>query len=221
MSDQKTAIITFAGHEMLLDAGRALYWPAHGLLIVSDLHFGKGTFLSRHGSPLPIHDTYDTLQRLSAVIARYQPQRVIALGDSFHDLRAYQSLTRQDRHDLHALIAGVSQWDWVLGNHDPQIEDDLPGDFHKVIEQDGVLFSHERDDSSVPQVIGHFHPKAMMRIGGRRVCGPSFMISQHLLIMPAFGSYTGGLDCADPAIAELMDDTPECRFIYNDKIWKL
>ena len=39
------------------------------------------------GTLLPPYDTRETLARLAAVIDRYEPARVIALGDSFHDDR--------------------------------------------------------------------------------------------------------------------------------------
>lgn len=221
MTDQLTTQIKFAGQYMQLDARRALWWQAQEMLIVSDLHFGKGSFLARHGSALPAHDTHDTLERLAVLIDHYRPQQLVCLGDSFHDVRAYKGLHQDDHRQLIALIRRVPLWHWILGNHDPLIEDDLPGQFHEILYTDNILLTHEPAPDDVPQMIGHYHPKANTRVGGRRVSGPCFMITEHKLIMPAFGSYTGGLDCADPAITAILQGTPECRFIYNNKLWKL
>ncbi len=215
-----TVEITFAGERLWLDPARALWWPAQDMLIVSDLHLGKGAFLRRHGSALPALDTHDTLLRLGQLIEQYRPQHLVCLGDSFHDRAAYQAMAAADRTQLSHLMARVLQWHWVLGNHDPVIERDLPGAFHNTLNIESLLLTHEPVQSAMPQIIGHFHPKHMMRLGGRSVSGPCFMISQALIIMPAFGSYTGGLDCADPMITSLMPGGAESHFIYNGKLWK-
>jgi metallophosphoesterase superfamily enzyme len=50
------------------------------------------------------------------------------------------------------------------------------------------------------EISGHFHPKATVRVHGRRVTGRCFVTDGARLIMPAFGAYAGGLDVFDPAI---------------------
>ena len=69
----------------MLDPAGALFWPATGLLAVSDLHLEKGSSYARRGQLLPPWDTHATLDRLTLLLRRYQPRLVIALGDSFHD----------------------------------------------------------------------------------------------------------------------------------------
>src|SRR5690242_15846123 len=70
---------------LLLDALGAAFWPAESTLIVSDLHFEKGSSFARKGQLLPPYDTMTTLARIADLFARHKPARVIALGDSFHD----------------------------------------------------------------------------------------------------------------------------------------
>ncbi|MFT5996774.1 MAG: hypothetical protein ACI9RV_002384, partial [Glaciecola sp.] len=50
--DHQVIPVKFAGHRMLLDAGGVLLWPQQDLLIFSDLHLEKGSFLSQFANPL-------------------------------------------------------------------------------------------------------------------------------------------------------------------------
>src|SRR5215212_2461308 len=77
--------ITLAGVQLFADPAGALYWPEERLLAVADLHLEKGSSFAGRGVLLPPYDTAATLERLGALIARYAPQRVVALGDNFHD----------------------------------------------------------------------------------------------------------------------------------------
>lgn len=83
-----------AGHAAICDPSGALYLEADRILIVSDLHFEKGSSFARRGMMLPPYDTASTLKALAASIARYQPACVISLGDSFHDGDAAARLAR-------------------------------------------------------------------------------------------------------------------------------
>ena len=46
--------IAVNGEMLLLDATGALYWPAMRMLILSDMHFEKGSSYARRGAMLPI-----------------------------------------------------------------------------------------------------------------------------------------------------------------------
>src|SRR3954462_12904199 len=79
------APIHIAGERLMLDPAGALVWPARRLLAVADLHFEKGSAFAATGRMLPPYDTRQTLQRLALVLRRWRPDRIVALGDSFHD----------------------------------------------------------------------------------------------------------------------------------------
>src|SRR6185437_13226980 len=89
--------LQLAGVAMLADFSGALIWEEQSLLVVSDLHLEKGSSFAARGVLLPPYDTAATLGRLAAVIARHDPRRVIALGDSFHDREAHTRLSAVDR----------------------------------------------------------------------------------------------------------------------------
>jgi hypothetical protein len=51
-----------------------------------------------------------------------------------------------------------------------------------------------------PEISGHFHPKMRVNLRGRHVSRRCFVTSPTKIIMPAFGSLTGGLDAHHPEI---------------------
>ena len=65
----------------------ALWWPDTRTLIVSDLHLEKGSSFAARGQMLPPYDTSATLAIVEALVRRLVPERVISLGDSFHEDR--------------------------------------------------------------------------------------------------------------------------------------
>ena len=112
------APIHLAGERLMLDPAGALFWPATGLLAVSDLHLEKGSSYARKGMLLPPWDTHATLDRLALLLRRYQPRIVVALGDSFHDADGAGRLPHGEQARLQAMTE-AHRFIWVLGNHDP------------------------------------------------------------------------------------------------------
>ena len=99
--------LAVAGVGLATDTAGALYWPEQRLLVVADLHLEKGSAFATRGVLLPPYDTAVTLARLAQLIARYAPQVVIALGDSFHDGRGPARLADTDRASLQGLQRGA------------------------------------------------------------------------------------------------------------------
>ena len=114
----RDGLINLAGVGVRFDASGVLHWPDEGLMVVSDLHFEKGSSFGVRGRFVPPYDTRKTLTGLAEVLGRLKPQRVIALGDSFHDEGAEARLVPADLERLAALVGSVD-WTWVAGNHDP------------------------------------------------------------------------------------------------------
>jgi len=178
----------------------AMWWAAAGLLVVSDLHLGKAERMARRtGALVPPYESAETLARLEALTTRLGPAHVLCLGDSFDDLHAARGLAPEIRARLATLMAG-RRWTWVLGNHDPGPVE-MGGACVAELRLGGLVLRHAAAPGETrPEVSGHYHPKAGLR-GLRR---PAFVTDGRRLILPAFGTYTGGLDAADPAIAGLM-----------------
>jgi DNA ligase-associated metallophosphoesterase len=191
---------TFAGQRLVARASGALWWPSRQWLIVADLHLGKSERMARRGGTLlPPYEIRATLDRLAAEIAALSPLTVVSLGDGFDDDAAAMAMP----DDLRALLWTLSDrrdWIWVRGNHDPQpILPHLPGRSLPVIETDLTL-RHEAGQG--PDVSAHFHP-CFHLAGQRHRC---FLIGREHVILPAFGAYTGGLICDDPALVALVPE---------------
>jgi DNA ligase-associated metallophosphoesterase len=198
------APIDLNGAELLADLSGAVAWPARRLLAVADLHLEKGSAFASRGRLLPPYDTVATLARLETCIEAHQPETVICLGDSFHDMHGAGRLGKLDAGRLRRLMNAVD-WIWIAGNHDPAPPDLLGGRVMIEYRLGPLVFRHIADRGPVAgEVSGHFHPKAGFSWRGRHVGGRCFIGDARRLILPAFGAYAGGLDVRDPAIAGLF-----------------
>lgn len=198
------APIHLAGERLQLDPAGALHWPAQRLLVVADLHFEKGTAAAAKGQLVPPWDTGETLSRLTALLRKYGPRTLIALGDSFHDAKGAARLQPHDHAQLHS-IARETHIIWVLGNHDPTAPEGLPGDAVPEHRQGPLTFRHQATPGRVMgELSGHFHPKASIPVRGTTITRPCFVTDGYRILLPAIGAYTGGLDTRDPAIATLF-----------------
>lgn len=199
-----TAKFLVSGCSFEATATRALHWPDARLIVVSDLHLGKSERIARRsGQMLPPYETHDTLTRLRDVITYFNPKTVICLGDSFDDLQAEQNLDDGAVEQISMLMAD-RDWIWIEGNHDPG-PIDLGGRQLDAVQLGGIHFCHIATDAShTGEVSGHFHPKARIEMKGRAVTRPCFLFDDKRIIMPSFGTYTGGLYTTDPALTGLM-----------------
>jgi DNA ligase-associated metallophosphoesterase len=182
----------------------ALYWPSERLLAVSDLHIGKAERAARRGGPmLPPYEGIDTLLRLADDIAATDPRTVVCLGDSFDDAAAARALDEVTASHLTPLMAGRS-WIWIEGNHDPGPLD-LGGTHLGTLSVSGLVFRHIAQDGAEGEVSGHYHPKARLRTRARSITRRCFLLDRRRMILPAYGTYTGGLDCEGPELDGLME----------------
>ncbi len=194
---------TLSGATLVARGTGALYWPAQSLLCVSDLHLGKSERLARRGgSALPPYETQDTLQRLEEEISALSPKVVICLGDSFDDAAAADALDEPALLWLQRLQAG-RKWVWIEGNHDPGPVG-LGGTHLAELTESPLTFRHIAEAGGSGEISGHYHPKAAIaRTRGR--ARPCFLIDAARVIMPAFGTYTGGLRSQHAALSPLME----------------
>lgn len=185
----------------------ALWIESARTLIVSDLHLEKGSAFAKRGQMLPPYDTRACLTLLEALIEARAPERVVSLGDSFHDVDGAARMDDADRTRLTALTARCD-WVWILGNHDPEVPASLGGAMQSEIMVETLTLRHEpRAGANVGEIAGHLHPCAKVagRAGAvRRRC---FASDGERLVMPAFGAYTGGLNLCDEAFAPLFPNS--------------
>ncbi|MCB2137392.1 MAG: ligase-associated DNA damage response endonuclease PdeM [Rhodobacteraceae bacterium] len=201
---------TLSGVDLNALASGALFWRAERCLIVSDLHLGKSERMARRaGTLLPPYEVDETLGRLDADIASTGARTIICLGDSFDDLAASE-LDEPHALWLSRLMAG-RRWVWIEGNHDPGPVA-LGGEHLAEFTLGPLVFRHIARPDASGEVSGHYHPKARLA-GQARRC---FLIDNRRVIMPAYGTYTGGLLSEAPALATLME--PKALAVLTGKI---
>lgn len=189
-----------AGERLTALPSGALYVAQARTLVISDLHLGKSDRIARRGGGLiPPYENTETLQKLDSDITATMPETVICLGDSFDDLAGADALDDTHRATLARLQAG-RRWIWVEGNHDPGPVD-LGGTHLAEVTIGGIALRHIATPAR-PEVSGHYHPKLAIAGAGR--ARPCFVYDADRLILPAYGTYTGGLSALHPHLRKLF-----------------
>ena len=200
------APIHFHDERLMLDPAGAAFWPRTRTLIVSDLHLEKASAAASRGSLLPPYDTRATLEKLQRLIRHYRPEKIVALGDSFHDARGVERMSAADRTKLNAM-AQQTHFIWIAGNHDAA-PSSLTGESMAEWQEGPFVFRHQaeaRMTRAGTEISGHYHPKASVETRAQRISRPCFVSDGcGRLMLPAFGAYTGGLNVRDPAITRLF-----------------
>jgi DNA ligase-associated metallophosphoesterase len=209
---------SFAGETFEATPSGALYWRSQQALLVADLHLEKASWFARLGQFLPPYDSHATLSALADEVKRTAATRLYCLGDSFHDRFGCERLPSSARDLLTALTARLD-WTWIVGNHDPGFADHCGGRIADEVDIGGIILRHEAvRDEARPEISGHFHPKLRVSMSGRRVSRRCFVTSARKIIMPAFGSLTGGLDAHHPEILGSVGDHAAALVPVSDRL---
>ncbi len=172
-----------------IDARRALYFDALGILVVADLHWGYAEAHRAAGNLVPMWGDESIAQTLWQLIADYRPREMIWLGDSLHRVTgraAAENFLRQ----AEALGLSVQV---LPGNHDRGWR--LPK--QRTLTRENFLFHHgdqriDRSEGAI-EVIGHFHPAVSWYDGaGTRLRIPALVASAKRFILPAFSPWAAG-----------------------------
>ena len=208
--------IKLAGIDMIPDLTGALYVPDYSALLVADLHFEKGSRRAHRGIHLPPYDTRSSLAALKTVIATYRPQRLISLGDSFHDTAAPDRLSADDLAAVRSLSDEMDVI-WITGNHDPALPAKLGGKVMDEVALGAVTLRHIPEPGARDEIAGHLHPVGIVTRRGRRLRRKCFASDGSRMIMPAFGAYTGGLNVKSDAFAGLFEDVKFSAWMLGRK----
>lgn len=209
---------SFASETFAATPSGALYWGAQAALLVADLHLEKASWFARLGQFLPPYDSHATLTALAGEVERTGATRLYCLGDSFHDRFGCERLPQAPR-DLLTSLTSRLDWTWIVGNHDPGFADHCGGRIADEVEIGGIILRHEAvRDEPRPEISGHFHPKLRVHLSGRRVSRRCFVMSPTKIIMPAFGSLTGGLDAHHPEILGSVGDQAAALVPVSDRL---
>lgn len=190
--------VTVADTPLLLLADKAIYWPDAQALLIADLHLGKAAAYRALGQPVPAGTTAHNLARLDALLARYACRWLIVLGDFLH--------ARQSRAP--ATMAALAAWraahpelriSLIRGNHDLSAGDPPAELGIEVVAEPYLVGPFALQHSPEPHpshhvLAGHVHPVFHLRGRGReRVRLACFCLDERVCLLPAFGSFTGGM----------------------------
>lgn len=186
-----------AGAELWLLADKAAYYPAERALLIADAHFGKAAAYRRLGQPVPHGTTDDNLRRLDLLLAAYDVQHLIFLGDFLHAPQSHAPATLSALagwRERHALLDITL----IRGNHDKRAGDP-PGYLRIDVVPEPLLLGpfalqHEPQPHADRHVLaGHVHPVyRLVGKGRQRLRLPCFYLQADVSLLPAFGAFTGG-----------------------------
>jgi len=210
--------LSFGGQDFRALAAGALWWPARAALLVADLHLEKASWFASRGQLLPPYDSMATLAELTTLVEATRAAEIWCLGDSFHDVGGCDRLPAAAQASLRALT-GSTRWTWITGNHDPIVADHCGGEVVEEAVVDGLVLRHEAEPGETrPELSGHFHPKLRVRVRGRQVARRCFVATPTKLVLPAFGSLTGGLDAGALAIRQAVGRGAEALIPLADRL---
>jgi DNA ligase-associated metallophosphoesterase len=188
--------IALCGEQMLLHPDKALVWPARKTLLIADPHFGKDDVFRRAGIALPRGPAIADLQRLTALVDANGCERLMVLGDFIHAathagddfLRAFRIWRSAHSQLVIEVVAGnhdrrenTEKWRTVAHWHD------------KAVVEPPFVFAHEPAGDPRGYVLaGHIHPAMHLTRVRRRMRVPVFWKRPDYLVLPSFGSFTGG-----------------------------
>lgn len=209
--------LLFARHRFAIVAPAALYWPARNALLVADLHLEKASFYARQGQMLPPYDSQATLAALADLVSDTGAATVFCLGDNYHDREGEARLEPEAAKRLVELTSALD-WIWITGNHDRDVAGLWGGSVVDEWTGENLALRHEATaDSRLPEISGHYHPKIRIAVRGRHVSRRCFVRGRHHLILPAFGSLTGGMAAQDSAIEACIGGPAEAIIGLKDK----
>jgi uncharacterized protein len=142
-------------------------------LLIADPHLGWEVKLQAKGIHIP-SQTIKILNKLTAIITEYKPDRLVILGDVKYTVISHEFGEWQDIPDffekLESLIGSISV---VRGNHDANLEPLLPEKVEflpatgAVVGDVGVFHGHKWPSPALlgckTLVMGHLHPVVVFR----------------------------------------------------------
>ncbi|MFM8734672.1 MAG: ligase-associated DNA damage response endonuclease PdeM [Pirellulales bacterium] len=188
--------------DIVLLPGRAAYLPAAATLLVADLHLGKAATFRKAGIPVPEGSAQADLARLERLVAETRARRLVILGDLFHARSGCTDAVFAEFAASRARLDGTEVL-LVIGNHDRAVGT-LPALLGidaclRTLDEPPFHFVHEpstglaEPDRTCFTVAGHLHPTIAIRSpGGDLIADRCFVAEEALLVLPAFGSFTGG-----------------------------
>ncbi len=173
----------------------AVFLTETATLIVADIHLGKSAAFRAKGLPIPEGDSARDLSRLLDLANKSHAAELVIAGDLFH---APTGVTPELEAALALFMTRLGMpLTLVVGNHDvkiPRFPAGLRSVPHLDLEE-RIRIVHDPAHASGDRlhIAGHWHPVVKIPDGKRTSLRlPCFLFRKNTLVVPAFGSFTGG-----------------------------
>ncbi|MDR6299625.1 ligase-associated DNA damage response endonuclease PdeM [Mesonia maritima] len=168
-----------------------VFWKAKKILLIADVHLGKVGHFRKYGSAIPANSIQKNFEKLTEVIKKDHPEKIIFLGDLFHSTLNYEwKLFQQWVKKQTAEIILIE------GNHDiisPLNYQELGIKTQKELILNNFLLTHHPEErEGYFTICGHLHPGFKLLGRGKQVLKlRCFYKTENQLVLPAFGEFTG------------------------------
>jgi metallophosphoesterase superfamily enzyme len=209
LADAAAQPLAVCGKPLIADNSGALYWPGQRTLVVADLQLDSAPDAvdssAANGHAQPPHATArQVLLRLAEVMDRYQPARVVVLGDGAHAGGAAASLAAEDLEVLRILQEDRA-WVWVADGHAAQALPQLGGSVCAELDVSGLtLRRRPAAGCATHEIAANMRPMARLSMYGYAIRRACFVGNGRRLVMPAFGASAGGRNVLDEAFRPLF-----------------
>ena len=183
--------ITIKNQNFTLHHFGAIYWEAKKVLLISDVHFGKVTHFRKHGLAIPNEAILENFNKLDDLLALFNPQKIIFLGDLFHstiniEWELFANWTQEIKQEI-ILVEG--NHDIIAKNKYSELNIEV---LTELVIDDFYLTHHPCEKATLFNFCGHIHPSVKLSgIGKQYLKIPCFFRKPNQLILPAFGEFTG------------------------------
>jgi hypothetical protein len=189
--------VLLSGKSLVADSTGALFWPAEHTLIVADLQLSRCSYLDGENVVLPPYDTESAFEKLEEALDRYDPGRVVALGNSFAGCGT-NGLSPHQRDWLLDMMEG-RDWYWVVGQDGGVPPDGIEGTVVPHIMLSGIKFRAEAVRAPIAnEIAGGLHPVAQISHYGYLTRGRCFVSNGMRLVLPSIGNYSAGTNVLSP-----------------------
>ena len=169
--------------------------------VLGDLHLGYESALEEEGMYIPRINTDSIRDALNDLLSKYEPKRVVLLGDIKHDFKRSKREARAEVVRIMDLLTEASEVVVIKGNHDNFLQNilsDIGLMAVDYVDMGGFRMEHGHVDSKVrPVIIGHEHPS--VRIPGAVSGGMKIHCFVHqkadgVIVLPPFSPFSAGND---------------------------
>ncbi|MGB3590589.1 MAG: ligase-associated DNA damage response endonuclease PdeM [Nonlabens sp.] len=169
----------------------ACYWVEQDAVLLADVHLGKSAHFRRNGMAIPSTADDAEYDKLNSVIDTFNPSRLWFLGDLFHSYQNAEWHYFEQWVNCQQIEVGL-----VMGNHDVISRErfhHLGMNTYDCLQMNTFFLTHHPEEQEgYFNIAGHVHPSVKMRGKGyQKVKLACFFQSNHGIILPAFGDFTG------------------------------